>query len=233
MNHTRIVYHGYKSALTEKRGRAEWIGKDQFRKWRTIMNRWAKILSLVLAAMLLLAAMPLALAEEDQYSDEPSELVILLDCSKSLADKDPRMLRLEAFHCFVDLLDMENARISVVTFGYKDAADAKGFADVGGILLFGGQLTGGGVEQQKNAVVGFVFFKMRRHFFGNVFYVLYGKPQHLGKLVIAYGIACGKEDGFNGLFDIALVGKGLRDRSVLFFFHDGLYKSFRNLTYEF
>jgi hypothetical protein len=29
-------------------------------------------------------------------------------------------------------------------------------------------------------------------------------------------MSCGKENGFNGLFNIALVGKGLQNRSVLF-----------------
>lgn len=83
------------------------------------MKAWMRLLNLLLALVLVLAAVPAVFAEEKQEEDAPDEFVILLDCSMSLLSNDPANLCLEACKNFVDKLPTRNARVTVIAFGYE------------------------------------------------------------------------------------------------------------------
>jgi hypothetical protein len=89
------------------------------------MKRWAKFTCLMLALLLVFTALPTFLAvpataaEAGPEEEPPKDIVLLLDCSESLGFNDPKNLRLEACKSFIDTLPTENARISVIAFGYE------------------------------------------------------------------------------------------------------------------
>lgn len=85
------------------------------------MKRIFLILCLVTAMLITLTAFPGITAEADTYEDTPEDFVIVLDCSMSLGINDPQNLCLEACKNFVDKLPTQNARVSVIAFGYRDS----------------------------------------------------------------------------------------------------------------
>ena len=80
----------------------------------------ARLLCILLALVMLFSVIPAMGAEQAPEEDAPEDFVILLDCSMSLYQNDPDMLCLEACKNFVDELPVQNARVSVIAFGYMD-----------------------------------------------------------------------------------------------------------------
>lgn len=80
----------------------------------------ARLLCILLALMMLISVLPAMGAEAAHEEEAPEDFVILLDCSLSLYQNDPDMLCLEACKNFVDELPVQNARVSVIAFGYMD-----------------------------------------------------------------------------------------------------------------
>lgn len=79
-----------------------------------------RLTCVVMALILLLGAVPASAAEE---SENPSlDFVLVLDCSYTLALNDPNNLCLAAVRNFVDTLPIQDARVAVVAFGYKDGS---------------------------------------------------------------------------------------------------------------
>ena len=85
------------------------------------MKKRALIMTLVFA--LLIGVLSGAVFADDESAEEtPDNFVILLDCSMSLKTSDPQNLCLQACKSFVDKLPSQNARVSVVAYGYKDGS---------------------------------------------------------------------------------------------------------------
>ncbi len=85
------------------------------------MKKTLRFLCLALALMLCLSVLPApASAAEENATNPTTDFVLVLDCSGSLEQSDPELLCLDACNMFVDMLPLENARISVIAFGYKD-----------------------------------------------------------------------------------------------------------------
>lgn len=89
---------------------------------RLLMKIWARISCIMLVLLVIFAAIPVSAIEEGAEEDKPEDFVILLDCSMSLGSNDPQNLCLEACKNFVDKLPTQNARVSVIAFGYADGA---------------------------------------------------------------------------------------------------------------
>lgn len=81
------------------------------------LTRW---LCLAMVLALCLSLIPGAAATESQLGDptKTTDFVLVLDCSGSLWESDPNLLCLEACSMFVDMIPVENARVSIVAFGY-------------------------------------------------------------------------------------------------------------------
>lgn len=81
------------------------------------MNQIIKrMCSLLLALCLMLTVLPFSVrAEEEPQVD----FVLVLDCSGSMAKNDRNGLAADACKKFMDLLPIENARISVIAYGYN------------------------------------------------------------------------------------------------------------------
>lgn len=73
-----------------------------------------KIACLLLAVCLLVSVVPAASAEEKTVVD----FVLVLDCSGTMLKNDPNQLAATACKSFVDLIPIQDARVSVITFGY-------------------------------------------------------------------------------------------------------------------
>ncbi len=95
------------------------------------MKKWWVRLSCLLLAMLLAVSVIPASAEggEEELSEEVpvQDIVLLLDCSGSLKVNDPEGLINGAVKTFLNILPVENARISIIAFGYEDKRDPAGF----------------------------------------------------------------------------------------------------------
>lgn len=88
------------------------------------MKKTLRLLCLTLALVLCLAILPVpARAAEENATNPTTDFVLVLDCSGSLEQSDPELLCLDACNMFVDMLPLENARISVIAFGYKDNSE--------------------------------------------------------------------------------------------------------------
>lgn len=84
------------------------------------MKVWMRALYLAMALLMVLTAVPAAAAAGESNEEKaPEDFVILLDCSMSLGANDPKNLCLEACKNFVDKLPTQNARVSVIAFGYE------------------------------------------------------------------------------------------------------------------
>ena len=82
---------------------------------------WRRLLCLTLAALVLASCLTMtAFAADPQDSEENGivDFVLVLDCSGSLNVTDPSHLCATACKMFVDMVPLENARISVIAFGY-------------------------------------------------------------------------------------------------------------------
>jgi len=85
------------------------------------MKKTLRLLCLTLVLVLCLAILPTPTrAAEENTTNPTTDFVLVLDCSGSLEQSDPELLCLDACNMFVDMLPLENARISVIAFGYKD-----------------------------------------------------------------------------------------------------------------
>ena len=95
-------------------------GKEKKKMERRKMC-WRRLLCLTLAALVLASCLTMtAFAADPQDSEENGivDFVLVLDCSGSLNVTDPSHLCATACKMFVDMVPLENARISVIAFGY-------------------------------------------------------------------------------------------------------------------
>lgn len=87
-------------------------------------NSWMRIACFMLALCLTLALVPFtaAAAEEEEERQGVVDFVLLIDCSQTMAENDPDDLVKEACELFVRLLPVEDARLSIIAFGYEGSA---------------------------------------------------------------------------------------------------------------
>lgn len=87
-------------------------------------NRWLKSTCLLLALCLLLTLLPVSAvaAEETEEKQDVVDFVLLIDCSQTMTSNDPDDLVKEACELFVRLLPIEDARLSIIAFGYEGNA---------------------------------------------------------------------------------------------------------------
>lgn len=82
------------------------------------MKKWIRFCSFLVAAVLLLTAMPApAAAVADENA--PVDFVLVLDCSASLFRFDRDRLAINACESFVDQMPVQDARVGVIGFGYS------------------------------------------------------------------------------------------------------------------
>lgn len=81
-------------------------------------GRLLKVVCFVLTVFLLLPTT--AAFADEQLESTPADFVILLDCSWSLNVNDPSNLCIHACKNFIDKLPTQDARVSVISFGYMD-----------------------------------------------------------------------------------------------------------------
>lgn len=83
-------------------------------------NRWTRIASFLLVLCLMMALLPgTALAAEGDTGNDTIDFVLLIDCSNTMDSNDPEGLAREACKMFVDLIPVEDARVSIIAFGYQ------------------------------------------------------------------------------------------------------------------
>lgn len=90
-------------------------------------GRVLRVFCLVMV-MIMLVSSPVAFADE-QTEAAPADFVILLDCSWSLNVNDPKNLCVHACKNFIDKLPAQDARVSVISFGYLDENTKFAFSD--------------------------------------------------------------------------------------------------------
>ena len=80
------------------------------------VKKTLKRISCLLLALCLLASvvMPAQAAEEKTVVD----FVLVLDCSNTMNRYDPEHLAATACKMFIDMIPIQDARVSVITFGY-------------------------------------------------------------------------------------------------------------------
>lgn len=82
---------------------------------------WARISCLLLAMLLVVTALPVFAAEEEEAEEDITrDYVILLDCSMSTSENDTENLCLQACLNFLDKLPIYDTRVSIIAFGYED-----------------------------------------------------------------------------------------------------------------
>ncbi len=91
------------------------------------MKKWIRFCSLLMAAMLLFTAMPLAAAAAAD-ADAPVDFVLVLDCSASIFQNDTQRLSINAVQSFIDQMPVQNARVGVIGFGYRADHDAYAYS---------------------------------------------------------------------------------------------------------
>ena len=82
-------------------------------------NKWTKIASLILAVCLLMTLIPAAYAAEEVSENETVDFVLLIDYSNTMDANDREGLAVEACKMFLDLIPVEDARVSIIAFGYE------------------------------------------------------------------------------------------------------------------
>ena len=88
---------------------------------RCLMRFFKKALCVALIAVLCLTLLPVTVSAQGEAEGSAStDFVLVLDTSSSLNSSDPNQMSLEACKMFIDMIPIENARISVITFGYPD-----------------------------------------------------------------------------------------------------------------
>ena len=87
-------------------------------------NRWLKSTCLLLVLCLLMTLLPFSAmaAEEKEEKQDVVDFVLLIDCSQTMTSNDPDDLVKKACELFVRLLPIEDARLSVIAFGYEGDA---------------------------------------------------------------------------------------------------------------
>ena len=71
------------------------------------MKKWIRFCSLLMAAMLLFTAMPLAAAAAAD-ADAPVDFALVLDCSASIFQNDTQRLSINAVQSFIDQMPVQN-----------------------------------------------------------------------------------------------------------------------------
>lgn len=80
--------------------------------------RWTRIASFLMAICLMMTLIPVsAMAAEEE--NETIDFVLLVDCSNTMDENDPDELARDACKLFVDLIPIEDARVSIIAFGYE------------------------------------------------------------------------------------------------------------------
>lgn len=95
------------------------------------MKKRIILFAIIMALMLGMLTVSAAADDAGAYEEMPDNFVILLDCSRSLETNDPQNLCLQACKNFVDKLPSQNAKVSVVAFGYRDGEAYTFSADYG------------------------------------------------------------------------------------------------------
>ena len=95
------------------------------------MKKRIVLFAIIMALMLGMLTVSAAADDAGAYEEMPDNFVILLDCSRSLETNDPQNLCLQACKNFVDKLPSQNAKVSVVAFGYRDGEAYTFSADYG------------------------------------------------------------------------------------------------------
>lgn len=95
------------------------------------MKKRIMLFAIIMALMLGMLTVSAAADDAGAYEEMPDNFVILLDCSRSLETNDPQNLCLQACKNFVDKLPSQNAKVSVVAFGYRDGEAYTYSADYG------------------------------------------------------------------------------------------------------
>lgn len=91
------------------------------------MKRMFRMCCAVLVVCILMAQLPgLAWAEEEN-AQTTTDFVLVMDCSGTMLESDRNRLCASACKMFVDLIPIQNARISVIAFGYESDTDPNGF----------------------------------------------------------------------------------------------------------
>lgn len=84
-------------------------------------HKWLSVVAFCMALCLMLAWLPVqAQATEAASGKKSIDFVLIMDCSGTMLKNDPDKLAAEACKMFVDLIPVEDARVSIVTFGYED-----------------------------------------------------------------------------------------------------------------
>lgn len=83
-------------------------------------TKWTRIAGFLLALCLVLSLIPAAaFAAEEEQTGETIDFVLVVDCSNTMDENDPDELARDACKMFVDLIPIEDARVSVIAFGYE------------------------------------------------------------------------------------------------------------------
>ncbi len=88
----------------------------QMRTARKLLGVWLIIFTMIAA---LLPAVPVSAAPGGKEDESTVDFVLLLDCSGTMRVNDPKGWTATAARNFVDLIGVENARLSVIAFGEK------------------------------------------------------------------------------------------------------------------
>lgn len=84
-------------------------------------HKWLSVVAFCMALCLMLAWFPVQVEATEAESGKKSiDFVLIMDCSGTMLKNDPDKLAAEACKMFVDLIPVEDARVSIVTFGYED-----------------------------------------------------------------------------------------------------------------
>lgn len=93
------------------------------------MKRKNRLVCMLLVLCLVVAMAPFSAAAEETASQNTStDFILVMDCSGTMTKNDPMGLAVSACKLFVDMIPVQNARVSVVTIGNTDSADRKGYA---------------------------------------------------------------------------------------------------------
>lgn len=80
-------------------------------------NRWVRLGSVLIALCLMMTLLPVtAQASEER---ENVDFVLLIDYSNTMDSNDPKGRAVEACQMFLDMIPIEDARVSVIAFGYE------------------------------------------------------------------------------------------------------------------
>lgn len=83
------------------------------------MKKCIRFCCFLMAAMLLFTAVPLS-ADAVVDADAPVDFVLVLDCSASIFLHDTKGLSINAVESFIDQMPVQNARVGVIGFGYRE-----------------------------------------------------------------------------------------------------------------